>query len=448
MKHKKIKILHITPHLGTGVGTVVLNYLQKVKESEIFEHSIVCLDYANELAKSVAKASDFYLDGDMSKRPDELLKMIEASDVVLIHWWNHPLLTDFLVRQTLPANRLITWSHIQGSPAPNNFTPKTLKYPDKMIFTTPLSYEVKEVKDLFDQLSSHFGVVWSTGGVERLGWLKPTPHSGFNIGYIGSLDFTKMHPDFFEICNKIDIPNVKFVVVGGPNDKAEFLRNKATEAGLSEKFVFTGFVPEAEKWQHLATFDVFGYPLAPHHYGTCDQVLQEAMAIGIVPVVLNNPMENLMVKNNECGLVADDITGYIKAIENLHQDDNLRNKLSQNAKQYAQENYSLAKMEKQWNQIFEELLTKPKTVKIWPLEKESKDITANDVFIESLGEYGRPFIDYCQAKDEVAKQVAVEAIKELAKSPNWRSTSKSTVHQYSAFFPEDKILLQWSSLMK
>ena len=42
----KIKILHITPHLGGGVGRVLLNYLSKVKDDNCFIHQVACLDYA------------------------------------------------------------------------------------------------------------------------------------------------------------------------------------------------------------------------------------------------------------------------------------------------------------------------------------------------------------------------------------------------------------------
>jgi glycosyltransferase involved in cell wall biosynthesis len=448
MKDKKNQILHLTPHLGTGVGAVVLNYLTKVKASEEFEHSIVCLDYANDLAKATAAKVGFALRGDMSQEPETLLKMIEAADIVLVHWWNHPLLYDFLVRHPWPASRVIFWSHITGSPAPNNFTPKALQYPDRFVFTTPLSFNVKEVKVLVDRMPNHFSAIWSTGGVERLQWIKPQAHQGFNVGYVGSLDPAKIHPDFLDICSRIKIPDVHFIVVGGPNDKSLELAAAADRRGLGDKFTFTGFISEEEKWNYLSLFDVFGYPLAPHHYGSSDQTLQENMGVGAVPVVLNNPMESLMVKNGDCGFVAGNISEYVEAVTNLYRDKNLRNRLSQNAKQYALDNYSLVKMEQQWNELFTQLLSWSKTARQWPLDKDTEAIDAKDIFMESLGEYGRPFADYCQAADEPAKQAAVAGIRDLAKSANWRSATKSTVHQYYTFFPNDKHLAAWSSLMK
>ena len=159
-------------------------------------------------------------------------------------------------------------------------------------------------------------------------------------------------------------------------------------------------------------------------------------------------MEGLMVKNGATGLVVKNQAEYVKALENLYQDQELRNRLSQNAKQYATVNYSINLMERQWNEIFEQLLALPKTTKHWRLDKTNEKISAKDIFIESLGEYGQPFAAYCRADSDQAKASAIDGIRELAKSANWRSATKSTVHQYYAFFPDDEVLAYWSSLMK
>lgn len=447
MSQAPIKILHLTPHLGTGVGAVVLNYLDKVKSDQNFEHSVVCLDYANDLAKSSSIIMGFALQDKMASRPDELLAMIAEADIVLVHWWNHPLLSDFLVRQTLPASRLIFWSHVTGMPAPNNYTRKSLSYPDKMVFTTPLSLELPEVKNLASQMPNHFSAIWSTGGSERLAWLQLKPHHGFNIGYIGSLDPAKLHPDFLELCAQVNIPDAHFIVVGGPNDRSEALVTEAACLGLSGKFTFTGFVSEEEKWRLLSTFDVFAYPLAAHHYGSSDQILQEAMSVGLVPVVFNNPMESLMLDRGYAGVIAHSQSAYVEALENLYHNPILRQQLAVSAKNYALSNYSVAKLEQQWNQLFAETLTLPKTEKKWSIALAPEQITAKDVFLESLGDYGQPFVDYCAATDESAKEQAISAIKNLAQSPNWRSVSKGTAHQYHDFFPADEYLALWSSWM-
>lgn len=446
MSKKKNRILHIVPHFGAGVGTVLLNYLSKVKDSDFFIHRAVCLDYANQNAIDIAKFAVFPLHDNMSKKKHELFALIEDSDIVLIHWWNHPLLYDFLVREKLPKSRIIIWSLITGDLAPNNFTDKILKYPDIFVFTTPLSYKIKDVQSLPDKSKKCLRTVWCTAGVERVKSLKIKKHTGFNIGYIGNVDYAKMHPDFLDICNKVNIPNVKFIIVGGPNGKQ--MEQEAIRRGIDKKFIFTGFVPEEKKWEYLSLFDVFGYPLASHHYGACDQVLQESMASGVAPVVLANPMERYMVKNGINGIVAKNKKEYIKGLEDLHHNRELKDFLSKNAKEYAFRTFSLKKMINEWDDIFNEVLNLPKTARKWQTSKKSKNISSKDIFLESLGHYGKDFISSCNAKNSKNKETAIKNIKKLAESANWRSKTKSTVHQYHSFFPYDKYLSFWSSIMK
>lgn len=442
-KEKKQKIiLHITPHLGGGVGKVLLNYFSKAKKNISFTNKIACLEYANDNAIKIIKDLGLSLRDKIYDNQSELIKMISNSDVILIHWWNHPQLFDFLVRTKLPPCRLIFWSHTSGFNPPYVFSKKSLTYPDKFIFTTPISYETKEVINLNKNQKKKLNVVWSTGGTDHVKTVKPKKHKGFNIGYIGTVDYAKLHPNFLNICNKINIPNVKFIVCGGSNEKE--IKKQAEKLGILNKFEFTGIVSDINKY--LSVFDLFGYPLAPYHYGTCDQVLAESMAAGIVPVVFNNKMEKYMVKNRITGIVAKNETEYIKAIKELYHNKALKDTLSKNAKSYAQTKFSLDKLVHDWDKIIKKTLKIRKTSKHWDIKK--KNISPKDIFLESLGDYGTEFKNYCNAKTQKEKNKATIKIKELAKSANWQSKTKGTVHHYNTFFPNDKYLSKWSLMMK
>lgn len=427
-----IKILHITPHLGGGVGSVLLNYLTFVQNDDNYSHSIVTLDYANEKSKKASEQAGFKLYSDMHKDTDGLLELIKNSDIVLIHFWNHPLLYDFLVRNELPASRVIFWSHVSGFTPPYVFSHKVLDYPDKFVFTTPISYETKEVQKFKDK--PKLGVIWSTGGVEHVKNIEQKQHKGFNIGYIGTVDYSKMHRDFLEICAKIDIPDVKFIVCGGA--KYLEIQEQAQTMGIADKFEFVGEVKDITKY--LSEFDVFGYPLNPDHYGTCDQVLQEAMAAGVVPVVLNNSMENYMLNNGEIGVVAKNKEDYISSIEKLYKKPALRQNLSKKAKEYAISKYSPKKLSDDWNIIFDDVIKLQKKIKKWEIKKTN--LSYFDVFLESLGDFGSNFI--IKSDDDVRR------IKELGKLSNWQSKTKGTPHQYFDFFQDDIELKSICNLMK
>jgi glycosyltransferase involved in cell wall biosynthesis len=344
------KILHITAHLGGGVGTVLLNYLAKVKGDRTFTHRVVCLDYANQKAIEVAKSIGLELFDERASRTGEICDMIADSDIVLMHWWGHQMMSEFLNHTLLPPCRVIIWSHQSGLYPPNVFTKVLLRYPDVFVFCTPISYNSKVVQAFKHKLR----VIAPTSGIERLKDVRPKPHEGFNIGYLGTVDYKKLHPKFLTICDQVAIPNVKFIVCGVPN--GEQLKKEAEELGISHKFVFTGRVPDITPY--LAIFDLFGYPLAPYHYGARDQVLEEVMVAGLAPVVLDNPMERHMIEDSVTGIVATDIDAYIDALETLYRNPKLRNELSRNARQNAIQSFSLDKMICEWNTIFSKMLKK------------------------------------------------------------------------------------------
>lgn len=444
MNIKCCKILHITPHLGGGVGRVLLNYLAKTKTNPLFEHEVACLDYANASALEMAKNIDLLLADKMANKHQKLLKMISEADIVLIHWWNHPLLYDFLVRSELPASRVIMWSHVSGFHPPYVFTEKIFGYPDLFVFTTPLSHDTKEAMTLSAGQRESLHVVWSTGGVEHVKHVKSRPHKGFNVGYIGTVDYCKMHPAFLKMCSKINIPGVKFIVCGGPKEKE--MEQEAQRLGIGDKFNFTGQVSDIGPY--LAKFDVLGYPLASHHYGTCDQVLAESMACGVVPVVMANRMESHIVKDGITGIVAQNQQEYIQGVERLYSDTELRSYLSANARSHALKHFSLESIEQEWENVFNKIILVPKTAKKWKIKQENEIISAKDVFLESLGPYGAPFKQYCEAKNEDERNKAVSAIIKLLESPLWQSETRGTVYHYNTFFKEDSYLSAWCRLMR
>lgn len=417
-------------------------------EDDAQEHIVISLDKINPIAIDVLSELNIRFIDNSHNNFDEINSTIEECDVVLLHWWNHPLTSHLLVNHKLPKCRLLLWSHISGFAPPNNFTKKLFKYPDFFIFTTPLSYFTPEYVDLSLHEQEKVSAIWSTAGVERLDGIgsKELDVDEFNIGYIGSLDFSKIHPNILEICSEINIPNVNFIFVGPIN---QYIVDAAKKLRISDRIRFTGYISEDEKWQELSAFDIFGYPLAPNHYGTCDQVLQEAMALGVPPVVLNNPMESYMVTHNKNGLVAESIGDYIHAIHSMYNNKDLRKRLSSNASEFAKNEYSIVNMCNQWDRLFEKVMVIEKNKKAWPINGSRENVNTEpfNTLIESLGHHAGIFNEFFYPK-RLKKEVVKEQLRRLGSSHNWKSDNKSTVHQYSSFFPDDPMLSELSFLMR
>lgn len=400
---KSKDILHITPHLGGGVGTVLLNWLDCDK---LNKHTIATLDFANEKAIQFCEENNIGLFSNIIIK--DLLQKIEVSDITVIHFWNHPLLYDFLIRNSLPSSRVVIWAHVLGKYPPYVFNNKLLDICDKFIFTNPISSK-------YILNSSKIASILSTGGIERFENFKLKKHTGYNIGYIGTVDFAKMHPDFVSTINKTSADKV--FIVGGDKQK-EIFKN------APDKFIIKGKMDDITPV--LEELDVFCYLLNPNHYGTGEQVLQEAMSVGVVPAVLNNDTEKSIVIHNETGLIADDLEEYIKYIDLLKNDLNLRKRLSENAINYAKNNFTLESLKNQWEKVFEEVIKIKKTEKIW--KNENKEITSFDIFLESLGEYSYIF-----------KNKNDEELRKILQQPNWSSDTKATPKQYYKFLKGEEM---------
>ncbi|MFH1551432.1 MAG: hypothetical protein ABIC36_00960, partial [bacterium] len=144
---------------------------------------------------------------------------------------------------------------------------------------------------------------------------------------------------------------------------------------------------------------------------------------------------------------AKDEEDYIKSIEYLYRDKYLRNNLSKKAKRHAKSFFSVDKMVDKWEKVFKEILNLPKTRKKWNIIKYGNKISNADVFLESLGIYGKVFNSYRNAKSIFQKNKAIKLIKKLNESLIWKSSSKGTVHHYNHFFPKDRYLSIWSKIM-
>jgi glycosyltransferase involved in cell wall biosynthesis len=321
-----MNILHITPHLGGGVGTVIMDWLQKVEG-----HQVRCLDVVNDKAW---KSGLIFIHGNSDYVTQYA---IMEADIVLVHYWDHSMLAE-LLSQPLPACRLAFWVHKHFP-----ISEKEVAYPDRCIGTSLIQF-----------LPDY---IWSTGDIGRFLSIQPKPHVGFNVGYIGTVDYKKIHPHILDMCKEIKkvIKEAHFIFIG--EDKISGLGSGVSV--IDPDFTFTGKVDDVTPY--LAEMDVFGYPLRPDHYGTCEQVLGEAMSAGIIPVVMNNPAEKLIVRDRWSGMIAKDEDDYVRGIASLYFILSRHKRyLSTNAKYEAKRLYSLDTMIQQWDEVFESMMQQPK----------------------------------------------------------------------------------------
>ena len=391
-------ILHIAAHYGGGVGSVMRSWKKNDLENN---HT---LTYLNDIEENKTPYTKLFN-----------IDMVKEYDIVLCHVWNHPAFFSFLVNTKIPKSRLIGWSHSSGLYPPYVLFNKLIDYFDDFVYTSPVSKKI----------APDIKTIWSCTDISEYYNVKKKEHNNFNIGYIGTLDYCKLHPDFIKICKDIDSKNTRFIIIGGGCDLDNMVA-EAKELGIFEHCIFTGKVKDVKPY--LSLFDVFMYPLYEKHFGTCEQVIGEAMAAGVPCVVLNNPAETHIIdgSNGFLCLSKESMIYTIKKMEEksltVRTNDEMYSRFS------ALRKYSVENMVGQWNNVFDKMINTEKTERFWD---------GGDPFIESLGPYGYPF-----------RSNSYSTISAMFKeNRQWYSESKGSLKQYSKHFPENKQYKEWLKLL-
>lgn len=353
----EVVVLHITPHLGSGVGRVLSGLAINSAKTQI-RHIIVTLERTqDELFTKILNENNISV---FIANECNLEKLLIQADIVQLDWWHHPLTSKFMFDYLGKVKtRLLIWSHISGCNYPIIPT-KLVKYPDEFVFATPYSYENKswnEEDRSFIRENSNLVV---SSGLSIKKAVNKNFHNTFNIGYMGFLSYNKINHDFIKYCEAVsDIPNVKFLMVGDKSFGKELICDSSKSKLLDGKIEFTGYSTDVLK--SLADFDILGYLLSPDHYGASENALLEAMAAGVVPVVLNQGCEKYIVKDMETGLLVNSIDQYEKAIKWLYNNPKELKRLGENASNSIIKKYSIETTVRRMNYIYEKMLSNEKT---------------------------------------------------------------------------------------
>jgi L-malate glycosyltransferase len=418
-----MKILHIACHLGGGIGAVIDNWIKNDKDNV---HTIACLNPNDDRSWQIEGAYH-----DLRNWPEKLDYLIKCNDVIVLHWYNNPVLYEFLCLHQMPECRLMVWAHSNCLNPPYVIPENLVNMCDRFIFTSPVSYHAKEYLELSDEQKNKFGVIWSVSDLTKFYNIKKVKHETFNVGYVGTIDLnSKMHHDFVSMCRSIDIADIKFIVCGGGPD-LELLKSQVKAAGLAEKFTITGQISQDELLGYYAQMDVFGYPLYEKHIGTCEQVLGEAMAAGVVPVVLDNAPEHFIIDNDVNGVICHGIEPYMSIIKELHNTPYWKLELQNGLYPCSHMRYSTHQMIFEWDAEISIVAMYPKSKKSW-----YGNNVGSYLFKESIGKYAKSF-----ANDDRTGIVEL-----LRHTRQWKSASKGSIKQYAKCFPEDKNLKEWEGI--
>lgn len=432
------KVLHISTHMGGGIGNALSSIIiESNNNGSSYEHEIFLLEQpvkTQYIEKCINNGIKINVVEDVKK----IQKAIEEADIVQISWTHHPKMNYILNKLSGIRARLILWSHVSGCNYPMIPYALTTKF-QYVFFTSLYSYEnmfwtTEEKKSILKKSS----VIYGCGNFTNIKRKQVSKHEEFRIGYIGTLNFSKLHPRFIDFCKAIDIPDMKIIMVGDIQNKDSILA-EARKKGIEDKIEFKGFVTDIN--DVLNEIDVFGYPLNPYHYGTTENAIIEAMYAEIPVVLLNQCTEKYIVEHMKTGMLCDGIEDYANNIKFLYRNPKERQRIGREARKYVAEKYSLKKNIGQMEVAYDQVIEKPKEV---------------IDFHEFLGEKPYEWFLSCVGKeksifiDSLDKKIDRGEVEEKIRNCEYilRESTKSSIIHFSKYFPSDQVLNYWKEIIQ
>lgn len=417
-------VLHVIPAISRGGPSRALLTAATATAGADLSHVVASLAPADPYMTRLMQLRG--VDVHDARDGEALAKLIDAADVVQLHFWNSPELYELLARD-LPPMRLLAWSHISGEHPPQVLPRELIELADEVVASCDHTTTLSGLEGL--------EVVPAVAGWERVADIEPRRGEACTVGFIGKLDFAKLHPGFVAMCASVPVPDVRFVVYGLGSAHAT-LRRQAAEHGIADRFDLRGFVEDIAS--AIGEMDVFGYPLAEGTYAASELVLQEIMYAAVPAVVLGPEALRGTVIHGKTGLVAEDPAGYAHAIASLIARPEERRRLGAAAREHAIHAWSPEVVAPRWIAVYDSLLRRPKRVRPpYPLAP-----TGARRFARSLGGGAPVFLRALAPSDD---DVAA-AERQIAASSEVLWTGGG-IAEYRDRYPDDPHLRLWSGLL-
>jgi hypothetical protein len=413
-----MRVLHITAHLGGGVGRVLSQVAARQATGNEVENIFVCLEIprTREYLDVLSSAGVRVL---AAPDPYEMGRLLSEADIVQVEWWHHPLVAEWLCRWSPIVARLIIWAHTSGLHYPS-IPPFLAAAPHAFMLTTAASLGVLPSR-------ANTWVVSSSGGFDDFPQVTRGHREALRFGYMGAPNFAKLHPDIAAYLGAVGSPDFRLEIYGDPTANPAL----AAAAAANPRLCLKGYTDRPG--EVLVGLDVLVYLLNPTHYGTTENALIEAMACGVVPVVLNNPVETAIVEHGRTGLVVDSPTAFAAAIARLEEDSTLRRTLSANACASVRTKFAVEHTVTQLEEIYRSVLEQPR--RDFDFASACGRRPA-EWFLAGLGRYAD-----CFATGEAARHGRLQL-------PFLYERTKSSAFQFWQYFPDDPELTAMAAMLE
>lgn len=327
-----MKILHITSHLGGGVGKILSSIAIKDKKNQ---HQILALQQTQTpkfYDLCIANNIEVFIANEV-----DIKQVCNNADIIQLEWWHNPITMEFMCKYLQDIScRLIIWSHISGCNFPY-ISPEFVGVADKFIFSSQFSLDNNNWNETQrEYIKSNASVIVSTG-VEKTTPVSKLKTDSFNIGYLGNLSYNKTYPNTVEFYEEIakEIEEVKFIIAGDVVYGKDFVED-LNNSNIKDKVTYSGYVQDIRK--EFVKYDVLSYLLREDNFATAENALLEGMSFGIVPIVFKQTSEQYAVEHMKTGMIVSNLDEYKDAILNLYNNPDKKAELSKNASEFVNNN--------------------------------------------------------------------------------------------------------------
>ncbi len=435
-----MRILHIAAHLGAGAGKAVAGLA--ISDTK-HRHTIILL-CKPEKEEHIKRCLDHHVRVLICPEEDVFRQEVTAADVIVVSWWHHPAVYEALEKAEEIPTRMVLWSHVNGLHYPR-LNAYFIDAFDACMFTSQATFlnehwDAEERKAIEEKSVLVYGM-----GDFRAEDFGPKTHYEIGetatIGYVGSLDYAKVHPDFMKWIRKaaeLD-DKIRFVITG---DCPPSMAADAATSGLADRVHFLGFredIPEV-----LRSLDIFMYPLNPYNFATTENALLEAMAVGLPIIATDGVVEQSILENGRNGMTVSDEDAFVEGISMMISDEALRRMLGENARRTVIEKYRVRENLERFRSVAESVEGTAKKVHSFT---ERIGDTAFDWFLNGCGEREKKLFQNA-AMSAIGSASHEECVQELAGLKQvYCGVSKGSVRQFYHYRENDGRLRKVASMI-
>lgn len=388
-----MRIIHILPKIndGGGIGNIFSEIAAFQKFGINTEATIVSLEIAFSVQRML-QARKLGIRLVVAPRKDTLSHLLENADLVVVSYWNHPLLAEFMVwwvDQNFQKPLVISVK-VNGLTLPQVLPNWVTQCASGIMYSHPdtLNIQAEESLPPIQLITQPFIHLPDVINEPRRNNGK-----GFFAFYAGSLNRFKRLPSLFDLHDSINLPKVQIEYWGAGEDSSTINRLGKLKSGVHKGFsknIYTDF-----KDYHLLL-----NPQSPLSYGSYEKIRVECAWMGIPSLVLSESRIAIHVDNGVDGLIASDEKEYLEKLQWIANDANAWKSLSETTYHHIRKTYILEDITKSTIEFYREVLSfGPKSI-----SQVSLPMTPLDHVLSGMG----PWAEYMISEPEKLSDLEIE----------------------------------------